>query len=119
MTRRVVITGVGTINPTGNSVAESWDNITNGRSGIAPITLFDTTNFLVKVGGEVKGFDPTKYMDAREARRRDRYQQLAAVAAQEALKHSGLQITEQNAAQGEPIYDPDDDAQRGRRPGGN
>jgi beta-ketoacyl-acyl-carrier-protein synthase II len=97
MTRRVVITGLGTLNPTGNSVQESWDNVTNGRSGIAPITLFDTTNFLVKVAGEVKGFDPAQYMEAREARRRDRYQQLASAAAQEALKHSGLQITEENA----------------------
>ena len=97
MNRRVVITGLGTIKPTGNSVAESSDSVTNGRTGIAPITLFDTTNFLVKVAGEVKGFDPAKYMEARDARRRDRHQQLASVAAQEAFKHSGLQITEENA----------------------
>jgi beta-ketoacyl-acyl-carrier-protein synthase II len=97
MTRRVVITGLGTINPTGHNVAESWDNVTNGRSGIRPITHFDTSNYLVKVAGEVKGFDPAKHMDAREVRRRDRYQQLASVAAQEALKHSGLEITEANA----------------------
>ncbi len=97
MTRRVVITGLGTINPTGNTVAESWDNIVNGRSGIGPITHFDTSNYLVKVAGEVKGFDPAQFMEAREARRRDRHQQFAAVAAQEALKQSGLQITDENA----------------------
>jgi len=97
MTRRVVITGLGTINPTGNTVAESWDNIVNGRSGIGPITHFDTGNYLVKVAGEVKGFDPAQFMEAREARRRDRYQQFATAAAQEALKHSGLQITGENA----------------------
>jgi 3-oxoacyl-[acyl-carrier-protein] synthase II len=98
MTRRVVITGLGTLNPTGHSVEESWDNIVNGRSGIAPITNFDTTNYLVKVAGEVKHFEPAKYMEARETRRRDRYQQLAAAAAQEAHRHSGLEITEANAA---------------------
>ena len=98
MARRVVITGLGTINPTGNNVKESWDNITNGRSGIAPIKNFDTTNYLVKVAGEVKDFDPTQHMVAREARRRDRYQQFATVAAKEALAQSGLVVTPENAA---------------------
>jgi beta-ketoacyl-acyl-carrier-protein synthase II len=97
MTRRVVITGLGTVNPTGLSVQESWDNITNGRSGIGPITNFDASEFQVKVAGELKGFDPTRYMEAREARRRDRYQQMAAAAAQEALAQSGLTITDENA----------------------
>ena len=69
MNRRVVITGLGTVNPTGLSVQESWDNITNGRSGIGPITNFDASEFQVKVAGELKGFDPTRYMEAREARR--------------------------------------------------
>jgi beta-ketoacyl-acyl-carrier-protein synthase II len=96
MNHRVVITGVGTVNPTGLSVAESWDNITNGRSGICPITNFDTTDYLVKVAGEVKHFEPTRYMEPREARRRDRFEQYATAASQEALKQSGLQITEEN-----------------------
>jgi 3-oxoacyl-[acyl-carrier-protein] synthase II len=97
MTHRVVITGMGTVNPVGKTVRETWDNIANGRSGIAPITNFDTTDYLVKVAGEVKGFDPAQYMDAKEARRRDRYEQFATAAAKEALAHSGLEITEANA----------------------
>ena len=92
MMHRVVVTGVGTVNPTGVSVAESWDNITNGRSGICPIASFDTADFLVKVAGEVKNFEPTHYMEAREVRRRDRFEQFATAASQEALKQSGLPI---------------------------
>jgi beta-ketoacyl-acyl-carrier-protein synthase II len=79
------------------SVKESWENVVNGRSGIGPITNFDPADYLVKVAGEVKGFDPTRYMEAREARRRDRYQQMATAAAQEAVAQSGLTITEANA----------------------
>jgi beta-ketoacyl-acyl-carrier-protein synthase II len=97
MTRRVVITGMGTVNPVGKTVPEMWDNIANGRTGIAPITNFDTTDYLVKVAGEVKNFDATHYMDPKEARRRDRYEQFAAAAAKEALAQSGLEITEANA----------------------
>ncbi len=97
MAQRVVITGLGTINPTGLNVKASWDNIINGRSGIGPITNFDVSNFLVKAAGQVKNFDPTQYMEAREARRRDPYQQFATVAAKEALAHSGLEITPANA----------------------
>jgi 3-oxoacyl-[acyl-carrier-protein] synthase II len=96
MMHRVVVTGVGTVNPTGLSVAESWDNITNGRSGICPIVGFKTDDFLVKVAGEVKNFEPTRYMEAREVRRRDRFEQFATAASQEALKQSGLPITEEN-----------------------
>ena len=97
MMHRVVITGLGTVNPTGLSVDESWDNIVNGRTGIGPITNFDTTDFLVKVAGEVKHFDPTRYMEAREVRRRDRFQQYATAASQQALAQSGLKITDENA----------------------
>ena len=96
MMHRVVVTGVGTVNPTGLTVAESWDNIINGRSGICPITSFKTNDYLVKVAGEVKNFDPTRYMEAREVRRRDRFEQYATAASQEALKQSGLPITEEN-----------------------
>src|SRR3972149_1925890 len=98
MTRRVVITGMGTLNPLGHTVAESWDRAANGVAGIAPITLFDTADFLVKVGGEVKNFDPTQYMEAREARRRDRAQQLASAASREALAQSGLVIPPEQSA---------------------
>jgi beta-ketoacyl-acyl-carrier-protein synthase II len=97
MTQRVVITGLGTINPVGHTVQEAWGNIVNGVSGVAPITAFDAAGFQVKIACEVKNFDPTKYMDAKEARRRDRYQQFAAAACREALAASGLPITEENA----------------------
>jgi 3-oxoacyl-[acyl-carrier-protein] synthase II len=94
---RIVITGVGAISPIGYTAPESWQNAVNGISGVGPITLFDTSDFLVKVGCEVKNFHPEEHMPAREARRRDRFQQLAAVAAREAINHSGLQADDENA----------------------
>src|SRR3990172_3606166 len=97
MTHRVVVTGMGTLNPVGHTVKETWDNITSGVSGVGPITLFDPKDFLVKIACEVKNFDPGKYMDVKEARRRDRYQQLATAACKEALESSGLKITAANA----------------------
>lgn len=97
---KIVITGMGTVNPLGLTVAESWQNVINGVSGVGPITLFDTENWAhewtVKIAAEVKNFDPTQYMDAKEARRRDRFEQLAAAAAKEAIQASGLEITEAN-----------------------
>ena len=68
--RRVVVTGLGTVNPTGNSVSESWENVKNGVCGIAPISAFDTTDFSVKMAGEVKNFELEKRLNKREARRR-------------------------------------------------
>ncbi len=97
MTRKVVITGMGTVNGCGLTVPQTWESIVNGRSGIAPITAFDTTNFLVKIAAEVKGFDPTAFIDVKEARRMDRYQHFAIAAAKEALAESGLEITDENA----------------------
>jgi beta-ketoacyl-acyl-carrier-protein synthase II len=92
MTQRVVVTGMGTINPLGKSMPESWDNVLAGVSGVGRISLFDPTEFLVQIACEVKDFDPGQYMDPREARRRDRFEQFAAVAAAEALRQSGLEI---------------------------
>lgn len=97
MEERIVVTGLGTVNPLGLNVEESWKNAVNGISGVGPITLFDPSNLQVKIAAEVKGFDPEKYMDAREARRRDRFEQFGAAAAKEALESSGLEITEENA----------------------
>ncbi len=97
MTRRVVVTGTGTVNPLGLDVGSSWDALTSGVSGAGPVTLFDPSDLLVQVACEVKGFDPEQFMDAREARRRDRFEQLASAAAQEALEQSGLAVAEQNA----------------------
>jgi beta-ketoacyl-acyl-carrier-protein synthase II len=87
---------MGTVNSTGLSVQESWNNITNGVSGVGPITLFDSSSLQVHIACEVKGFDPAHYMDPKEARRRDRFEQLAAAAAKEAIAQSGLEITESN-----------------------
>jgi 3-oxoacyl-[acyl-carrier-protein] synthase II len=97
MSERIVITGLGTVNALGNSVDETWGNILKGVSGLGPITLFDSTDHLVHVACEAKNFDPTLYMDAREVRRRDRYELFSAAAVAQAITHSGLQITEENA----------------------
>ena len=94
---RVVITGMGTVNPLGLTVEESWRNAVNGVSGVGPITLFDPSALNVHFAAEVKDFEPDKYMDAKEARRRDRFEQLGAAAAKDALASSGLEITEANA----------------------
>ena len=94
---RVVITGMGTVNPLGITVEESWKNVVNGISGVGPITLFDSSPLNVHFAAEVKGFEPDKYMDAKEARRRDRFEQLGAAAAKDALASSGLEITEANS----------------------
>ncbi|MCH4191400.1 MAG: beta-ketoacyl-ACP synthase II [Butyrivibrio sp.] len=88
--RRVVVTGLGTVNPTGNSVSESWKAIREGQNGITPITRFDATNFKVKLAGEVKDFAPEKRMDKREARRMARFTQFALYAAEEAIHDSGI-----------------------------
>ncbi len=93
---KVVITGMGTVNPLGLTVEESWKNVVNGVSGVGPITLFDSALLNVHIAAEVKNFDPDQYMDAKEARRRDRFEQLASAAANQALADSGLEINESN-----------------------
>jgi beta-ketoacyl-acyl-carrier-protein synthase II len=95
---RVVITGMGTVNPLGLTVEESWRNVINGISGVGPITLFDPSALNVHFAAEVKDFQPDRYMDAKEARRRDRFEQLGTAAANDALASSGLEITEANAS---------------------
>jgi 3-oxoacyl-[acyl-carrier-protein] synthase II len=92
MTHRVVITGMGTINPLGNDVASSWEAAVAGRSGIGRITLFDPEGLLVQIDSEVRNFDPADYMEAREARRRSRFEQMASVATSEAMRMSGLDL---------------------------
>ena len=94
---RVVITGMGTVNPLGLTVQESWTNVINGVSGVGPITLFDASPLGVHFAAEAKGFEPDKYMDGKEARRRDRFEQLGTAAAKEAIQSSGLEVTESNA----------------------
>ena len=94
---RIVITGMGTVNPLGMSVAETWKNLTEGVSGVGPITQFDHSNLMVHIACEVKNFEPEKYMDSKEARRRDRFEQFASVAADQAIADAGLTVTELNA----------------------
>ena len=88
--RRVVVTGLGTVNPLARSVAEYWQGLLAGRSGIAPITLFDASHHKVRIAGEVKHFDPSVCIEPRELRRLDRFSQFALVATDEALRESGL-----------------------------
>ena len=79
MSRRVVITGLGTVNPLGNNVETTWDNVKKGVCGIDEITRIDTTNHAVKLAGEVKNLDVTAVIDKKDARRMDRYAQYAVV----------------------------------------
>jgi 3-oxoacyl-(acyl-carrier-protein) synthase len=95
--KRVVITGMGVISPVGLDVPTMWENLTAGKSGIAPITLFDTEGFNVRIAGEAHGFDPTDYMPAKEARRTDRFAQFAVAALGQVLAQSGLTVNERNA----------------------
>ena len=88
--RRVVVTGIGTVNPIGLNAAETWANARAGVCGIGPITQFDTTNFKVKLAGEVKNFNPEPVIDRRDAKKMARFTQLAVVAAMEAISDSGL-----------------------------
>ena len=96
--RRVVITGLGIVSPLGIGVAENWRNILAGKSGITRITHFDATGYPSMIAGEVKNFDPTQFgMTEKEARRMDRFIQLGMAAGIEAIKDSGIEVTEANA----------------------
>jgi len=95
--RRVVVTGLGAITPVGIGVAETWQNIVAGKSGIGRITRFDPSAFACQVAGEINGFDVTQYLPPKDARRMDRFVHLGLAAGMEAFKDSGLVVTEQNA----------------------
>jgi 3-oxoacyl-[acyl-carrier-protein] synthase II len=97
MPEKVVITGLGAITPLGLSVPESWENAVQGKSGVGPITLFDASDYQVQVACEVKNFDPESYMPARDARRRDRFEQFASAAAAQAIQQAGLMVDEGEA----------------------
>jgi len=90
MKRRVVVTGMGAITPVGNDVATTWRALLDGKSGAAPITHFDASNFPVRFACEVKNFDPLTYMDRKEAKRADQFTQYAVGAATQAMKDAGL-----------------------------
>ncbi|WLR59510.1 beta-ketoacyl-ACP synthase II [Guptibacillus hwajinpoensis] len=97
MKRRVVITGLGTVSPLGNSVDETWTNIVNGVSGINPLTRLDKDQFAAKVSGEALEFDPENFMDRKDVRKMDRFTQFAVAASQMAVEDAGLKITDENA----------------------
>jgi 3-oxoacyl-[acyl-carrier-protein] synthase II len=95
--RRVVVTGLGALTPVGLDVPSTWDALVHGRSGIATVERFETDDLDVRIAGEVKGFDPTQFLDRKVARRMDRFLQLGLVAAQEAVRDADLKITADNA----------------------
>ena len=91
--RRVVVTGVGAVTPIGNNVKDTWNNLKSGKNGIAPISLFDTSNLKSKLGAEVKDFDPKEYLEVNETLRTDRYAQFAVAAAKQAVDESKIEGT--------------------------
>ena len=95
--RRVVVTGLGIVSPVGSQVAEAWDNVVNGRSFIGPITRLDVGNYPTRFAGDVRGFDVDAYLPPKEARRMDPFIQYGFAAATQALKDSGLVVTDANA----------------------
>ncbi len=96
--KRVVVTGLGALTPVGNTVSEYWNGLINGVSGAAPITRFDAGKFKTKFACEVKGYDPERYFDRKEARKMDLFSQFAMIVADEAVTDSKLL---------EGSYDPD------------
>jgi 3-oxoacyl-[acyl-carrier-protein] synthase II len=97
--RRVVVTGMGALTPVGLDVPSTWDAVVHGRSGIGPVQRFETDDLDVRIAGEVKDFDPTQFLDRKEARRMDRFLQFGLVAAQEAMRDAELRITAEDAEQ--------------------
>ncbi|WP_408010700.1 beta-ketoacyl-ACP synthase II [Pseudalkalibacillus sp. A8] len=97
MSKRVVITGLGTVSPLGNDTETTWTNIINGKSGIGELTRRDKDQFPVKVAGEATEFDPTQFMDKKDVRKMDRFTQFAIAATQMAVKDADLTITEEIA----------------------
>ncbi len=96
-TRRVVITGLGAITPLANNVADTWDGIINGRSGISPIDSFDISSFASTFGGVIRNFDISEYIPAKDAKRMDGFIHYGIAAGSQAIEDSGLEITAENA----------------------
>src|SRR5215212_2866143 len=91
--RRVVVTGMGLISPVGNTVAEAWENLVAGKSGITRVTRFDPSRITSQIAGEVKGFDITQYIPAKDARRMDTFIHYGMAAGLQAWKDSGIAIS--------------------------
>src|SRR5689334_10011950 len=88
--KRVVVTGMGALTPLGNTVADYWNNLRNGVSGCDFITLFDASKFKTRFACEIKGFDPTSVLERKEARKLDRFSQIAIAASDEAVRDAGI-----------------------------
>lgn len=97
--KRAVVTGLGAITPLGNTVAEYWQGLTQGRSGIGPITLFDASHLACTIAGEAKDFDPCTYLSRKQVKRMDRFAQFAVCASQQAIADAQLEINDRNATQ--------------------
>src|SRR6266478_7120748 len=97
MLPRVVVTGMGLLTPVGNDVPSTWEALCQGKSGVGPITSYDTSQFRVHFGAEIKNFDPSLYMDRKTIRHTDPFEHFAVATAKQALIQSGLKITEENA----------------------
>ena len=95
--RRIVVTGLGLVTPLGNTVKETWDNILNGISGIAPITHFDTTDFPVRFGGSIRDFNPEDYIPKKDIKKMDPFIHYGIAAGIQAFTDSGIEITEENS----------------------
>ena len=97
MSRRVVVTGIGLVSPLGVGTEETWEGVRNARSGIGPITAFDAAAYTTRIAGQVKGFDPEKYIERKEIKKMGRFIHLAVAAADFALSASGLKVDPDNA----------------------
>jgi len=98
MTRRVVVTGIGLVSPVGVGTDATWDGIVSGRSGVGPITRFDTDGFSVRIAAEVDGFEPADWIEPKDVKKFDLFVHYALAASRLALRQSGLEVTEANAA---------------------
>ncbi|MDE2054693.1 MAG: beta-ketoacyl-ACP synthase II, partial [Xanthomonadaceae bacterium] len=96
--RRVVVTGLGMVSPVGNDVATAWKNVVAGVSGIGPITHFDASAFPTRIAGEVKDFDPAQFIPPKDIKKMDTFIHYGIAAGTEALRDSGLEVNEANAA---------------------
>jgi 3-oxoacyl-[acyl-carrier-protein] synthase II len=95
---RVVVTGLGLVTSVGNDLASGWEALCQGKSGVGEITAYDTSQFRIHFGAQIKNFDPSLYMDRKEVRRGDPYEHIAIATSKQALAQAGLQITEENAS---------------------
>ena len=95
--RRVVVTGMGIVSPVGSTIDSAWSNVLAGKSGIGPITRFDVSAFPVRFGGAVVGFDAEKYLSSKDLRKMDPFMHYGFAAAADALKDSGLEVTQENS----------------------